>query len=161
MVSGVFQSPPVAIIRSRLDAGLSPRPELSEFARTILNADIVNYQNLSRFHEVTFFDRSIVDALGMLSQLKAISEEMIQSYLHDYPYHTTVFLFPPWEEIYRTDDERDQTFAESVRVFEIIKSWYTQCGYLPIEVPLDSVEKRAEFVEHHITVSIDKNRFWQ
>lgn len=138
------------IIKTRLEAGLSPRPKPEEFAKNILDADIANYANVSSNHEVVFFDRSIVDALGMLSMERAISDAALNNYLRDYPYHPTVFIFPPWQEIYQTDDERDQTFSEAIRVFEIIRSWYQKCGYSLLEMPLSSVANRIEFVEQYI-----------
>jgi len=66
----------------------------------------------------SLFDRGAVDALGMLAESEAMAPAEIEANLQRYPYHKVVFLFPPWQEIYRTDDERDQTFAESIRVFE-------------------------------------------
>ncbi len=82
------------LIKSRLDSGLSPRPDPIEFAEDILKADIANYRDLSTIRETSFFDRGIVDALCMLEQCHADSEYKIKELLCKYPYNGTVFFFP-------------------------------------------------------------------
>ena len=115
---------PRAIIRARLDSGLSPRPEPVEFANSVFDTDVANYK-AAPSSEVCFFDRGVVDALGSLRACNALSDDELDLNLRLYPYNKVVFLFPPWEEIYRTDRERDQTFAESVRVSGLEKYWYS------------------------------------
>ena len=91
-----------AIIRARLDSGLSPRPEAVEFAKSIFNADVKNYE-AAPSSGVCFFDRGVVDALCMLHLSNAMSEHEIDLNLRRFAYNRVVFVFPPWEEIYRTD----------------------------------------------------------
>jgi predicted ATPase len=138
-----------AIIKTRLRAGLSPRPEPAAFARAVFDDDVANYM-AAPSHKICFFDRGVVDALGMLLQCAVMPQSDIDAMLRRYPYHPTVFVFPPWEEIYRTDAERDQTFAESVRVFESVTAWYTRCGYRVHEVPTGNLADRVEFIEHAV-----------
>ena len=144
-----------ALIKSRLAAGLSPRPEPTEFANNILNADIAGYRNTAVAGAAVFFDRGVVDALGMLYREGTVSEAQIEAHLSRYPFNRTVFLLPPWEEIYTTDSERDQTFAESVAVFESVRSWYGQCGYEPVRVPIGSVAERVRFIETSVSGQSD------
>ena len=140
-----------AIIKARVDSGLSPRPEPVEFANGIFTTDVANYQAVPS-SQVCFFDRGVVDALGMLRQCKAMSEDEIDLKLRRYPYNRAVFLFPAWEEIYQTDAERDQTFSESLRVFESVKSWYSRCGYQLEEVPIGPVDERVAFIENSVAL---------
>lgn len=137
------------VIRDRLAAGLSPRPEPGAFARLIFAADVANYRAATE-PETHFYDRSLIDALGMVHECEPRSDAQIGRIVGRYPYNGTVFLFPPWEEIYQTDAERDQTFAESVRVFESLRRWYGRCGYQPLEVPIGPVAERVEFVEQRV-----------
>lgn len=60
--------------------------------------------------------------------------------------HPTAFILPPWREIYRTDDERDQTFDEAVMVYRALRDWYIRCGYNLVEVPTGTVANRRDFV---------------
>jgi predicted ATPase len=57
-----------------------------------------------------------------------------------------VLLMPPWEAIYRTDAERDQTFAESVQVCESLRTWYARWDYQTIEVPRTAIDQRVNFI---------------
>jgi predicted ATPase len=66
--------------------------------------------------------------------------------LATYPFHRTVFVLPPWEAIYSTDDERDQTFADAVDVHGRVVQWYRSCGYVLNEVPRLPVALRVEHV---------------
>jgi len=145
---GFYCAPDVAraIIKSRLDSRLSPRPEPVEFANSIFNRDVANYE-AAPSRGVCFFDRGVVDALGMLQQCNALSDGELDLSLSRYPYNRVVFIFPPWKEIYQTDSERDQTFGESVRVFESVKSWYSRCGYQIQEVPFGTLNERVAFIE--------------
>jgi len=63
------------IIRTRIEAGHSPRPDPKDFAKMNFDADVENYRAAST-KEVTFFDRGAVDALGMLIDfiLSAVAE---------------------------------------------------------------------------------------
>ena len=63
-----------------------------------------------------------------------------------YRYSETVFLAPPWREIYRQDDLRRHDWAEAVRTFELIRDAYQEAGYRTVELPLASVSQRAAFV---------------
>ncbi|MBU59709.1 MAG: hypothetical protein CL543_12585 [Alcanivorax sp.] len=134
------------IIKKRLAAGLSPRPDASSFAREILDSDIEQYRAATAHHGVTFFDRGVLDALYMLDLASAITEDEAAGLVQRFPYHNPVFLLPPWQEIYGTDSERDQTFEESVEVFEGMKRWYERWGYETVEVPRAGIEERVAFI---------------
>jgi len=134
------------IIRGRLARGLSPRPPLAEFGFDILQRDIDRYRNTPVTDQPVFFDRGIVDALGILDEQRAITPAEAEEYVRSFPYNETVLLVPPWEEIYRTDAERDQTFAESVQVFEKLRALYSRWGYRTIEVPRETIDQRVNFI---------------
>ncbi|HSQ61108.1 MAG TPA: AAA family ATPase [Acidobacteriota bacterium] len=135
-----------AVIQERLRRGLSPRPAPEEFAREILRVDLERYRDAPPDGGWCFFDRGILDALGMLDQLGLLTAAETDEYVRRYPYVPTVFMLPPWREIYRMDEERDQTFEESVRVHDELTRWYLRCGYALAEVPRASVADRCGFV---------------
>jgi predicted ATPase len=57
-----------------------------------------------------------------------------------------VFLAPPWKEIYATDNERKQDFAEAERTFELMAAVYQQCDYELSELPKAKPDARAQFI---------------
>jgi len=134
------------IIQARKSSSLSPRPAPLEFAQAILREDIRQYGEQPSRPGLIFFERGVVDALGMLHELGALPENELQGLLSEYPYHRQVFLFPPWEAIYVNDSERDQTFVEAVRVCRKASEWYQRCGYGVVEVPKVGVAERCVYV---------------
>lgn len=134
------------IIKERLVAGLLPRPDPVSFAQDIMKSDIEKYRSVAVGEQATFFDRGVPDALYMLNAESALSRAEIANYVQMFPYNPVVFLLPPWEDIYGTDSERDQTFEESLEVFEGMKSWYSQWGYKTLEVPRGTIDERVSFI---------------
>ena len=141
------------IIQARLRRGLPPRPAPDQFAREILEIDVRQYQDAASGNRTVLFERGIVDALGMLDHLGLLEATELTDYLNTYPYHPKVLVLPPWEAIYRTDAERDQTFAESLVIHDHICRWYVRCGYEPVEVPRSSPAQRCTFVTEAIRQS--------
>src|SRR5262245_4404860 len=74
-----------AIIAERLAAGASPRPDPRDFAREILRRDIVQYVAQPRTSEWVFFDRGLIDALGLLHEVAPFPENELQAMLVAYP----------------------------------------------------------------------------
>jgi predicted ATPase len=135
-----------AIIAERLASGATPRPDAVAFAREILRRDLDKYVNQPRTSGWVFFDRGLIDALGMLHEASALSSTELESMLASYPFHRTVFVLPPWEAIYAIDAERDQSFEEAIDVHARVVRWYRSCGYALDEVPRLPVAQRAEHV---------------
>ena len=135
-----------AIIQARKASSLSPRPAPLEFAQAILRQDIQQYGEQASASGLVFFERGVVDALCMLHELGALQDNELRAFLSAYPYHRQVFLFPPWEAIYATDAERDQTFAETARVYRAASEWYQRCGYDVLEVPRIGVGERYAYI---------------
>ena len=135
-----------SIIARRRAQGLSPRPEPAAFAEETLAADLAKYERAATGSGIVFFDRSLLDALGMVAATGTLSDARRDAILRRCPFHPSALIFPPWEEIYCTDAERDQTFEEAERVFESISTWYRNCGYDLIEIPPGTVEERARAV---------------
>ncbi|HKE83356.1 MAG TPA: AAA family ATPase [Vicinamibacterales bacterium] len=135
-----------AIIAERLARGESPRPELATFAREILRRDIAKYVDQPHTSSWIFFDRGVVDALGLLQEVSPLPAHELEGMLSTYTFHPLVFILPPWEAIYSTDAARDQSFADAVIVHDALVRWYRSCGYTLRDVPLLPVAQRAEYV---------------
>jgi predicted ATPase len=135
-----------AIIAERLARGVSPRPDPPTFAREVLRRDIDKYLGHPRTSHCVFFDRGLIDALGLLQEVAPLAANELQAMLAAYPFHPSVFIFPPWEAIYVNDSERDQSFTDAVNVHHKVVRWYRSCGYILHEVPRLAVAQRAEHV---------------
>ena len=133
------------IIKERLLQGLSPRPEPKSFAEQIFSKDWTNFISNSD-SSILFFDRSFMDSACLLFDSDPFAYYKIKDTHLNNRYNNTVFITPPWKEIYRTDTERDQTFDEAIRVYERLESWYREHEYDIVVIPKDSVENRAMFI---------------
>ena len=135
-----------AIISERRAQGLSPRPEPVAFAQEILRRDTEKYHAQRAESGWVFFDRGLVEALGMLHEASSLSASELAATLEAHPFHSSVFILPPWKQIYTTDAERDHSFPWVERVHSQLLRWYRSCGYVVHEVPRSPVAVRAEFV---------------
>jgi len=134
------------IISERRARGESPRPEPIAFAQEILRRDTEKYYGHSGELAWVFFDRGLVEALGMVHEVSPLPAPELVAALRAYPFYSPVFVLPPWKDIYTTDAERDHTFGWAEQVHGQLVQWYRSCGYLLQEVPRLSVSERAEFV---------------
>ena len=80
-----------AIIAERLASGLSRRPSPSEFAHQILSRDIEKYVAQPRTSKWVFFDRGLIEALGMLQAVSPMPGEELEAMLTKYPLTALVF----------------------------------------------------------------------
>jgi predicted ATPase len=60
--------------------------------------------------------------------------------------YTKIFILPPWEEIYVSDDERYENYEQAKLIYNHLTETYQNYGYSLIEVPKASVEKRIHFI---------------
>lgn len=93
-----------------------------------------------------FFDRSIIDAICYANMTGLYLPKDIVDPGKAYQYNKKVFILPPWQEIFENDEARKQTWQEAVETFDWLKKTYTEYGYEMIEVPLGTVECRANFI---------------
>lgn len=95
--------------------------------------------------DLVFFDRGIPDVVAYLDYIgdtyPAIFENACTRHLYD-----QVFLLPPWEDIYISDNERYENFDQAKRIHEHLQKTYARFGYKMTEVPPGSPESRTEFI---------------
>ena len=136
------------------DGRAVPWDDREEYSKLMLLRSIDSWQEYAADQGTIFFDRGIPDTLcyvrlvGLPSQL----EQQLKEACHRYRYWHRVFLAPPWQEIYETDAERRQDFAEAVRTYDQMARTYFECGYQVIPLPLVPVEERADFILQQIAV---------
>lgn len=119
------------------------------YARLMLEEGRRAFQQVQKskgIKKAVFFDRSLIDAVGYMIMEDMTVTKKINDWVASCPYNTQVFILPPWREIYQTDRERKQTWAEAVRTYEAMKDVYTGYGYDLTDVPKGTVKNRADFI---------------
>lgn len=134
-----------AVIREQVAAGGTAVPWIDPAAYADLTArrDMAIFDRLAGETRRVFFDRGIMDSYG--GNGVTPTPEIIEA-VRTRRYSRRVFVFPPWREIYETDAERKQDWAEAERTFDVIMNQLPILGYEPVVTPKAGVAERAAFV---------------
>jgi predicted ATPase len=134
-----------AVIREQAASGGVGVPWIDPrvYCELTVERDIANFDRLAGETRRIFFDR------GMTDSYRANGVEPWPAFLEALSarrYNARVFVFPPWREIYETDAERRQDWAEAEATFDKIMQVFVEMRYEPVVVPTVDVATRAEFV---------------
>lgn len=99
-----------------------------------------------------FYDRGMPDVLAYMDYFnQAYGADFIdECQNHSYD---SIFLLPPWEEIYVQDNERLETYLQATEIHEHLKNTYTSLGYEVKEVPFGTVAERLTYITNHLELS--------
>ena len=134
-----------AVIREQVEAGGSGVPWIDNdhFVDLTVARDIAAFDGRVGETRRVFLNRGIMDSFGANGATP--TPKLIEA-VRTRRYNAKVFIFPPWREIYETDAERRQDWAEAERTFDLILSILPTLGYLPVVVPKADVATRAAFI---------------
>lgn len=128
-----------------------PWIDLASFAEKVLKRMESDCSKASAFAGNVFFDRGIPDILAYLKVHNLEIPEYYYAAVKRANYNSTVFIAPPWREIYINDAERWQTYKESVALFHAISHIYLSLGFVLVEIPKTSLEARVKFIISEVT----------
>lgn len=126
------------------------------FSQKLLEKRIEQYQAAEKLVEkVCFFDRGIPEVTAYMNYK---NEPIPGDFIEANKKHTydQVFIFPIWEEIYETDQERYESLEEAIQIDKYIRKTYRDLGYRLIEVPKGSVLSRIDFILNQLQHVITK-----
>lgn len=119
------------------------------FTELMLSRSVQNYEQAQHLQEIVIYDRGIPDNIAY-TELFKISSDDAHAAAKLYRYFNNVFIFPAWQEIYTTDDERKMKFPEAAAFGKAIQAIYLSYGYKLIEVPKVSPKARMMFIKANI-----------
>lgn len=95
--------------------------------------------------DIVFFDRGIPDVHAYMNYISIDypATYINKSKLYRYDY---IFLMPPWEDIYISDNERYEDFEQALAIHNHLEHAYKELNYPIIEVPTGTVEARSNFI---------------
>lgn len=96
-------------------------------------------------HKFVFLDRGIPDVLAYMHYIGDSYPVHFDQACKDSIY-TKVFILPPWEDIYESDNERYENYEQSKLIYNHLVETYQHYGYNLIEVPKDIIENRIDFI---------------
>jgi len=130
-----------------------PWADRSLFAELMLSWEMRNYRIAQETTGPIFFDRGVPDVLGYLRLIGIPAPQHIQNAAQKFRYNSSVFIAPPWPEIFSQDRERKQDFDEAVRTYDSIAATFQALDYKLVEIPRAPVEHRASFVLDYLGIS--------
>jgi predicted ATPase len=96
-------------------------------------------------HDIVFIDRGIPDVLAYMHYIGDSYPAFFDEACRQHKY-SRIFLLPPWEEIYVSDDARYENYEQAKLIFTHLTETYSKYGYDLIEVPKDTVQNRIDFI---------------
>lgn len=123
------------------------------FNMKILNARIEQYNMAQKANAKTiFFDRGIPDVLAYMDFFQQTYEAVFTEACETLRYDQ-IFIMPPWKEIHISDNERYESFEESVSIYTCLKKAYENYSYDVTIVPEASITERVQFILNRINAS--------
>lgn len=130
-----------------------------------INGDKLPWKNLKDFAEICFermslqlnecnsstpcfYDRGLPDIIAYMRRGGLHVPEKFFSKCQEY--NTIVFIAPPWSDIYINDDERPESFRDSMEIYQFLKETYTKLEFELIELPFVSISERVKFIQSYI-----------
>ena len=135
------------IIQEQVRTGGTALPwaDRAAYVELMLRRSIESFEQHTPASALLFADRGIPDTLAYARRI-GVPTAAIERACREYRYAPLVFLAPPWAEIYCTDAERKQDFAEAEETYYGLAEVYAECGYRTIEVPKLPAKDRALFI---------------
>lgn len=120
------------------------------FCEELIRRSIAAYQQAelliaSAKDHLIFFDRSFLDGISYYQTLLE-DDKKYDHFIDDLRFYPTVFMAPPWREIFIQDEERRHSFEDAASEYNRLLKSYTEFGYQVVEIPKKSVEERTQFL---------------
>lgn len=125
-------------------AAALPWIDMTAFTHRAIEMALLDLSDANQQGGLVFFDRGVVDAAVALEQSSGVPYfKTLGKKRH---YFETVFLTPPWPEIYSQDKDRRHNFSAAIEEFERLEMAFRELGYDIILLPKVSPSLRADFV---------------
>lgn len=96
--------------------------------------------------DYVFFDRSLIDPIAHFDRLHRRAPAHWVRAGETFRFNATVFLVPPWPELFANDEERKHSFEDALAEYKQLPLTYERFGYRPVIVPKAPVADRADFI---------------
>jgi predicted ATPase len=145
-----YEEPVRALLNHQLgiDGPALPSKDSTLFIKEMLKLSIHDYEEAESIDDNVFFDRGIPDVIAYAIRF-GVDSSQIEIEAKKYGYNKTVFLLPPWKEIFINDTMRGKSYHEYLEFHELIRSTYETLGYSIVDVPKIDIEARTDFVITH------------
>jgi predicted ATPase len=124
------------------------------FSELLLEGRKKQFQNaFQESEDVVFLDRGIPDVLAYMHYIGDSYPTHFDACCKDHIY-SKIFILPPWEEIYVSDDERYENYEQAKLIYNHLTETYQHYGYELIEVPKGTLKERIHFILENVGQSV-------
>ncbi len=141
-----FPEPGRIIVKEEMATGGSALPwkDTTAFATRAIAMSLANWR--ASGPGLSFHDRCFIDQLSWFASTGTELPPDNSEIAVTHRFETTVFLVPPWPDLYQSDDERRHDLAAAIREYEALRHFYPSCGYTITELPRTKVAERVSFI---------------
>ncbi len=116
------------------------------FSELLLEGRKNQFKNaLEETNKIVFIDRGIPDILAYMHYIGDSYPPHFDLACRENLY-TKIFILPPWEEIYVSDEARYENFEQAKLIHNHLSETYKNYGYELIEVPKGTLDQRILFI---------------
>jgi len=114
------------INKLKLKEGKDPRENREKFQNLIVKEKIKDFFNNNQ--DIIFFDRGMPDEIAYSVFYKHKPTNECITFCENHKYNK-VFITPPWKEIYKNDDLRNESYQNAIKLHNIIVKTYKNLNY--------------------------------
>ena len=121
-----------------------------KFSKILLSNRVKQYKDANKFSSKNcFFDRGIPDVIAYLDYKKVAYNKAFTINSQKYKYDM-IFIVEPWNEIYKKDQERYESFNQLIDIDYFIKETYRGLGYEHNIIPNGTIQERVDYILNEI-----------
>lgn len=124
-----------------------PWKNLAEFA-AICFERMSNQLSECKPNDFCFFDRGLPDIIAYVRRGGLNVPPEYFDKCKDY--NKSIFLAPPWKEIFINDTERPESYEDALEISSFLRNTYKELGFTIIELPKVSIKDRLLFIENYL-----------
>lgn len=147
----VFSEVARKVIKQEVESNSNAVPweDVTAFSKLVLKEQQKDFESTKT--GVAFYDRGIPDLLGYLNhaKLEIFAELKLATQINKY---NIVFICPPWQRIYTTDNERKESFEQANLIHNELAKAYENAGYDVVIVPKSSLTNRVQFIIKELAI---------
>lgn len=116
------------------------------FSELLLKGRQQQYTDANKLNvDVVFLDRGVPDVLAYMDYIGDTYPKNFIDACKNSKYDM-VFILKPWKAIYKSDNERYESFEQALQIHDHLVNTYKNYNYTLIDVPFDTVENRTDFI---------------
>ena len=142
----VVEEPGRRVVEAELARGGNALPwtDIEAFLHRTLDLAVADHKAAQDMDGPVFFDRGVVDAAVALAHVTG--DPAAGAMAETCRYNPSVFLAPPWPEIFTGDEARKHGINEAVAEYARLESAFPALGYRTHVLPKAPVDTRADWM---------------